>query len=544
MDATPTVGTTQGRIRKRIAIVLAMTLVLSLVESRPADMVPPGGVTGNMQGRGFDRCEAPTASNAQTWWSNSPYWYMGSYIGGSNASCGAPSPSHVSTLNDQGWGFLPIWVGPQAPSVCQFAAYNSYISTDPTVAVNQGKSQADAAAAAAIGLGFAAGTVIYYDIEGWDTGNATCNTAVHEFLNGWVFQLRTQHSMKAGIYGSACSSNSPDWATLPNQPDAVWLGWSTALQTVWNIVCTDDAPHRNLHWPGKRIHQHNLTHNETYGGVTLDIDSDCADGITAAHFFSVKTNECPLRNDFFAVPVGIAMTGTDYGNTTSANVEISEPQPCGGLGSTVWYTITQPTTGRTVVTTISSETRYDTVLAIYSGSSLAGLSTLDCNDDSDGGTQSRASANMLSNTAYRIQVGGFNGAIGSYGLTTTSATYGASWWSQSYPTTMTSGQVASAFLEYRNDSNYVWTPTTRVGTQNPRDVASPFADATWIANNRPASAPTSCYPGTICRFTFNLRAPTVFEPVAYTLYWGLLQEGETWFGPPDGAVWFQITVNP
>jgi uncharacterized protein (TIGR03382 family) len=125
--------------------------------------------------------------------------------------------------------------------------------------------------------------------------------------------------------------------------------------------------------------------------------------------------------------------------------------------------------------------------------------------------------------------------------------YAASYHAQSYTMDMNSGDVATVYLEYTNDGARTWdTTNTRVGTTMPRDRMSPFYDsANWISASRPTAADHSNYAtGSVGRFSFTMKAPVVTQTTTFTEHWGLVQEGVTWFGPADGAVWFQITVHP
>ena len=68
-------------------------------------------------------------------------------------------------------------------------------------------AEAEAAAAAAQALGLAqvdrSGTIIYYDLEGFDA-DAGCLAAAQSFVSGWTERLHTL-SNQAGLYGSACN---------------------------------------------------------------------------------------------------------------------------------------------------------------------------------------------------------------------------------------------------------------------------------------------------------------------------------------------------
>jgi hypothetical protein len=232
-------------------------------------------------GQGFDKCEIPTLSQLQTWMTNSPYKVVNLYIGGSRRSCAntALTSSYVTQLSQQGWKFIPTWVGPQC-------LYDD-ISDDPTIAYNQGVAEANAAITAAANLGLtlpdSSGTIIYYDMEGYTGQNQNCRDPAKSFIAGWTAQLHTTGNL-SGVYGSSCAANISDFAAISDVPDAVWPAgggfYSTHYDpnaTVWGISCVADDLWNNH----QRIYQYTAGHQETWGGVSLTIDSNVIDSIVA-----------------------------------------------------------------------------------------------------------------------------------------------------------------------------------------------------------------------------------------------------------------------
>lgn len=123
----------------------------------------------------------------------------------------------------------------------------------------------------------------------------------------------------------------------------------------------------------------------------------------------------PANNCFAAATTVPAAGGTMAAvSTTSATTETGEPAPCGGIGKTVWWTWTPTTGGSTTMESIAPG--FDTVLAVYTGSSLTALTTVVCNDDYTGSTLSRVTFTAVAGTTYRIQGGGYNGASGTWNL--------------------------------------------------------------------------------------------------------------------------------
>ena len=132
-----------------------------------------------------------------------------------------------------------------------------------------------------------------------------------------------------------------------------------------------------------------------------------------------------------------------------------------------------------------------------------------------------------------------------------SVSYGASFVGQSFPLasttmTMTEGQVIPSYIELKNTGTKAWDSNTRIGTTQPRDRKSVFADKTWIAPNRLAAVSGTVPPGGTYKFTFDLAAPTTAG--TYDEFFGVVQEGVAWFsdpgqgGPPDNDLEVKIQV--
>lgn len=124
--------------------------------------------------------------------------------------------------------------------------------------------------------------------------------------------------------------------------------------------------------------------------------------------------------------------------------------------------------------------------------------------------------------------------------------YDATLMNVSYPREMRAGERAVAYIEYRNTGSASWdVMNTRIGTTGPRDHEGVFYDTVnWISRNRPTAVDRATGPGEVGRFSFVVTAPEVTDDTTFNESYGLVQEGVTWFGPPDDAVTFTITVHP
>src|SRR5207249_2573794 len=91
--------------------------------------------------------------------------------------------------------------------------------------------------------------------------------------------------------------------------------------------------------------------------------------------------------------------------------ESGEPNHAGNVGgASIWYTWTPTNSGQAVVDKIGSS--FNTLLGIYTGTSVTNLTLVASDDDSGGNGTSRAIFNVTSNITYKIAVDGFGGGSG------------------------------------------------------------------------------------------------------------------------------------
>ena len=300
----------------------------SRITNQARPVAAPGGFSAQsawipiqiLTGQGIDTCTVPTAAQLQTWITKSPYKAVNLYLGGSTRACSNPTlnAALIRQLQQQGWTFIPTWVGPQAACT----TYASRISYDLATAYNQGVSEANAAinAAAPLGLTLAdkSGTVIYYDLEAYGGASASlaCRQSAQAFISGWTGQLHAKGN-QSGVYGGACSSALSDFASIANVPDAVWVAaWLTPAQyhadaSVFDVTCLSNA----LWTSHQRLRQYTYGHSETWGGVSLQIDSNAIDGPVASGSDTTPpvatTTIHPLYKNSPFRDFTVVMSGTD-----------------------------------------------------------------------------------------------------------------------------------------------------------------------------------------------------------------------------------------
>jgi hypothetical protein len=242
--------------------------------SEPVAPLAAHEVPGTFRGKGFDACTAPSGTVMAAWKDTTSYRSIGIYIGGVSRACAQPNltADWVDHRVRGGWHLLPIQVGLQAPCT----GFSHRMSSDPATARDQGRGAAGAAVDNARGLGIGAGSVLYYDIEGYDSSNATCRRAVLNFLSGWTNRLR-ELNFRSGVYSSVSSGISDLSDTYDStsyaRPNHIWAAW-------WNGEANlDFRPYvPAAQWSNaQRVHQYRGGHNETHGGHTLNIDNNFLD---------------------------------------------------------------------------------------------------------------------------------------------------------------------------------------------------------------------------------------------------------------------------
>jgi Domain of unknown function (DUF1906)/Putative peptidoglycan binding domain len=286
MPPRSTSRSTATRMPTGLAASLVTVLVATMLAALPsAPAYAANPVTpGNFTGLGFDQCDAPRQSAMSAWLKHSPFRAAGIYISGNSRACKTQSnltPTWVRNQLTAGWRLMPITLGPQASCSTRFPRYGRNI--DPTInpsstnryaaARAQGRAEAKKAVSTAQRLGIVRGSTIFYDLEAFDIRRSTaCTSSAKWFVHAWTNQL---HALRyaSGYYSSAASgirmlddarvsANNP--YTLPDQ---IWIAdWNGRANTSSSYIRSDG-------WqPYSRMKQYQGGHNETWGGVRINID--------------------------------------------------------------------------------------------------------------------------------------------------------------------------------------------------------------------------------------------------------------------------------
>lgn len=240
----------------------------------------------NFTGYAFDQCLAPSQNAMDAWLRSSPYWAVGIYISGASRGCRSQpnlTPTWVRTQLANGWRLLPITLGPQASCSTRFPRYgnDSTISADSSNnyarARSMGRAEADDAVGVATSLGIVPGSTLWYDLEAFDITKVSCRESALRFVSSWTTRLH-RLGYVSGYYSSAASGIrmlDDARATRPGAfalPDRIWIAdWDRKANVESRYIRSDG-------WkPGNRMKQYWGDHNETWGGVTINIDSNFVD---------------------------------------------------------------------------------------------------------------------------------------------------------------------------------------------------------------------------------------------------------------------------
>lgn len=270
----------------------------------------------------------------------------------------------------------------------------------------------------------------------WVNASSDRNAHVQEAANTWSnaganfsFNYRGTHSRSGGAYMN--DKNEVMWndlntntalavATIWTSNDIILeadmtfntrFSWSTDGWYGYDVQTV--ALHEFGHWVG-------LDHSPIYEsimyysnkGTQRYLHSSDIDGIR--HIYNSTTSI--VTNDNFSSR--IAISGTS-GQTTGSNInctkELGEPNHAGNSGGqSVWWEWVAPASGQVEISTAGSN--FDTLLAVYSGTSVSNLTTVASNDDYGMTYQSRVSFNAQQGTSYKIAVDGWVTSAGNITL--------------------------------------------------------------------------------------------------------------------------------
>ncbi|MCL3817454.1 glycoside hydrolase domain-containing protein [Aeromicrobium wangtongii] len=272
-----------SRTSRLTLVGLGIGLIASVLMSSPAQAARPSA-PGSFTGHGFDTCVAPDQATMDAWNLTSPFSAVGIYISGISRFCGDDkqpnlSPQWVAQNARNGWRFLPIHVGRQAPCFAnnpKSSVQKPKMSNSAKTARQQARTEARETIAALKRYGFGKRSVSYLDIE-WYSRTAKCDRIVLEFVDAWTRYLHGK-GYKSGLYSSGSAAiQAVDQARRAGRkgfraPDQMWIAWGNGKAD------TKGGPYlSNSGWKKQRIHQYQLDTTVAYGGASVLIDKNYLD---------------------------------------------------------------------------------------------------------------------------------------------------------------------------------------------------------------------------------------------------------------------------
>jgi uncharacterized protein YraI len=324
-------------------VILALPAVLLLVlgiappaAAEPATSIryPSVATATRLTGYAFDRCDAPSAA-AMDAWVGSRYRGVAVYIGGLNRTCEAQpnlTPAWVVHVS-KNWRLIPIYLGHQAP--CADRRRDEHFTASN--AATKGTADAVAAVAAARALGMLPGSAIYGDMENYNAADTSCRDAVRRYVSSWTKELHRVGYL-SGMYvnlGSGAQHLDDSYnSTAYARPDALWIarydhvasltGWAGILDTRWSNH--------------QRAKQYWAERTETYGGVTMTVDSNRWDAPVATVAYSYTTTSTTPLNARSGPSTSYPVVAT---YPTGSRIKIVCQTPGSTVGSTkVWDKLT------------------------------------------------------------------------------------------------------------------------------------------------------------------------------------------------------------
>ncbi len=281
-------------------------------------------------------------------------------------------------------------------------------------------------------LAAVAGTTYRIAVDGHDARQGTVSLALQpppandDFAAAEALSGMLPITVDGTNAGATRESGEPDHAESPGGA-SVWYTWTPAESGTVSIeTCDSDFDTVLAVYTGDTVAGLTpLVSNDeacgsqsrvTFAAVAGTIYRIAVDGYTADQGpLTLRLHPPPANDDFAAAEV---VSGTlpisVEGSSGGATREPGEPEHAGEPGgASVWYTWTPAESG--TVTIHTCDNGFDTLLAVYTGDTVDGL-TLVVSDDEGCGPQSRARFDAVTGTTYRIAVDGFSGDQGRFTL--------------------------------------------------------------------------------------------------------------------------------
>lgn len=252
------------------------------------------------------------------------------------------------------------------------------------------------------------------------------------FTNGPVIAVNS-FRLRGSTVDATAEPGEPNHAALP-AGKSVWWTWAptapgivqlattnTTFDTVLAVYSGDQLTNLQAIAANDNLSASNTdsaVEFETPGGVTYHIAVTGAAEQSGTFQLAATFTPRPVNDNFTNATPITGSEATVQGSTVAATHEPGEPEHAGQPGGgSVWWSWTAAVSGPAVITTSGSS--FDTLLAVYTGSTLANLTPVASNDNQSQTDQtSRVQVQAVAGTTYFIAVDGVDGASGQVTLNT------------------------------------------------------------------------------------------------------------------------------
>ena len=298
-----------------------------------------------------------------------------------------------------------------------------------------------------------------------DGGSAAGTTVTLAWNNAvgatkYVSQISRDAAFSSPITGNEYSSLTVTWSPMPND-GSVWYwrvkagnttGWSSYSSpwsfvngSVSSVAAPTFSPAAGTYSSAQSVTVLTTTSGATIRYTLTGIDptssstlysgpvtvssttllkarafkSGMTDSGVTSGTYTINIPSGPANNNFASRTAISSSGGTVSGSNVNATKEGGEPYHAGYAGGkSVWWSWTPSVSGSAVIKTLGSS--FDTLLAIYTGSSVSALTlVLNGSNDDFGGNTSQVTINVTAGTTYQIAVDGYLAASGNITLTVT-----------------------------------------------------------------------------------------------------------------------------
>jgi len=366
------------------------------VSSGPVRVTTPGGTA--ISPTPFTALSAPANDNYAT-----AQIITGSSgnIAGSNqgATKEANEPNHAGNP-----GGKSVWYRWTAPAAGIFAFDTVGSTFDTVLAVYSGTTLSNL-------------TVIAYNDDIVDTVSTNSRLAFAA-ANGGTYYIAVDGFSAGGQNPSPAASGiiSLNWSTSTTVPAITALSPSSGavgaqllitganLATVTNVSFNGAVASFSVNSPTQV--SATVPPGATTGPVRLSAPGGTANSAANFSVITVANND-NLANALLLT----GNSGRATCSSISATKEVGEPAHAGNTGGkSVWFSWTAQSSGLWTFDTLGSS--FDTLLAVYTGSTIATLTAIASNDDANGLQTSQVAFNASAGTTYRIAVDGYAGSGG------------------------------------------------------------------------------------------------------------------------------------